>query len=76
MGSVDDDDPRRRLAAALRPLITLTVANTFEDGILDEAADRLEEVVRDLTERAGPKRLHHLVVPARETGRGPDLQAR
>jgi len=56
LGSVDDDDPRRRVATALRPLITLTVANAFEDGVLDEAADRLEELVRSLTERAGPKR--------------------
>ena len=56
MGSVDDDDPRRRLAATLRPLITLLVSGTFEDGVLDEAADRLEDVVRSLTERAGPKR--------------------
>jgi len=56
MGSVDEDDPRRRLAAALRPLITLTVANTFEDGVLDEAAGRLEELVADLTAQAGPKR--------------------
>ena len=56
MGTVDEDDPRRRVAAALRPLITLTVANTFEEGVLDEAADRLEELVRTLTGRAGPKR--------------------
>ena len=55
-GSEDDDDPRRRLAATLRPLITLLVSGTFEDGVLDEATDRLEEVVRTLTERAGPKR--------------------
>jgi acyl-coenzyme A thioesterase PaaI-like protein len=56
MGSVDDDDPRRRLAAALRPLITLTVASTFEDGVLDEAAGRVEAVLADLTAAAGPKR--------------------
>ncbi len=56
IGSVDDDDPRRRMAATLRPLITLLVSGTFEDGVLDEATDRLEEFVRGLTERAGPKR--------------------
>jgi acyl-coenzyme A thioesterase PaaI-like protein len=56
MGAVDDDDPRRRLAAALRPLITMTVANTFDVGALDDAAGRLEAIVADLTAVAGPKR--------------------
>ncbi|HEX7443240.1 MAG TPA: PaaI family thioesterase [Acidimicrobiales bacterium] len=56
MGAVADDDPRRRLAAALRPIITLTVAATFDDEVLAMAAERLEEVGRTLASAAGPKR--------------------
>jgi len=56
MGAVADDDPRRRLAAALRPIITLTVAATFDDEVLAAAAERLEEIGRTLTSAAGPKR--------------------
>ncbi|HEX7459768.1 MAG TPA: PaaI family thioesterase, partial [Acidimicrobiales bacterium] len=57
MGAVADDDPRRRLAAALRPIITLTVASAFDDEVLAAAAERLEEVGRTLTAAAGPKRV-------------------
>ena len=56
MGAVAEDDPRRRLAAALRPIITLTVASTFDDEVLAAAAERLEEVGRTLAAAAGPKR--------------------
>ena len=56
MGAVADDDPRRRLAAALRPIITQTVASTFDDEVLAAAAERLEEVGRTLASAAGPKR--------------------
>jgi acyl-coenzyme A thioesterase PaaI-like protein len=56
MGAVAEDDPRRRLAAALRPIITMTVASSFDDEVLAAAADRLEEIGRTLGEAAGPKR--------------------
>lgn len=56
MGAVADDDPRRRLAAAIRPLITLTVATEFDNEALSEAADHVEEVGRKLAAAAGPKR--------------------
>ena len=53
--TVDEDDPRRRLAAALRPIVHLTVASSFEDGVLEDAAARIEEVARSLAASAGPK---------------------
>jgi acyl-coenzyme A thioesterase PaaI-like protein len=56
MGTVAADDPRRRMAAALRPIVTMTVASTFDDGVLDRAADQLEELGRTLSAVAGPKR--------------------
>ncbi len=55
MGSVANDDPRRRLAAALRPIITMTVAASFADEVMTAAAERLEEFGRTLEEEAGPK---------------------
>ncbi len=54
-GAVPDDEPRRRLAAALRPIITMTVAATFSDEFMTAAAERLEEFARTLEEEAGPK---------------------
>jgi len=56
MGAVAEDDPRRRLAAALRPLITWTVATEFDDATLTAAAGQLEEIGRTLSAVAGPKR--------------------
>ncbi len=50
------DEPRRRLAAALRPLITMTVASELADDAVVEAAEAIEEVGRRLAGQAGPKR--------------------
>ena len=54
-GTVAHDDPRRRLAAALRPIITLSVASTFDDGVLALAAEQMEAIGRTLASAAGPK---------------------
>jgi acyl-coenzyme A thioesterase PaaI-like protein len=51
-----DGDPRRRLAEALRPLITMTVASELEDDAITEAAEAVEAVAQRLAEHAGPKR--------------------
>jgi len=56
MGAVPEDDPRRRLAAAIRPIITMTVASEFDDGVLSAAAEQLEGIGRTLSTAAGPKR--------------------
>jgi len=50
------DDPRRRLAAALRPVITMTVASELADEAMLEAAEAIEEAGRRLAGQAGPKR--------------------
>ena len=50
------DDPRRRLAAAIRPLITLNVAAELDDDSLNEAAQAIEAIAERLTARAGPRR--------------------
>ncbi len=50
------DDPRRRLAAAMRPIITMTVAAELDDATLSEAADAMESIAERLTVRSGPKR--------------------
>jgi acyl-coenzyme A thioesterase PaaI-like protein len=50
------DDPRRRLAAAMRPIISMTVAAELDDATLSEAADAMEAIARRLTDRSGPKR--------------------
>jgi Thioesterase superfamily len=55
-----DDGPRRRLAAALRPVITMTVAGLFEDSDVAEAAEALESVSARMAGRAGPGRLPRL----------------
>jgi len=57
LGTVPDDDPRRRLAAALRPVISLTVSASFDDDVLSAAAAAIEEVGRTLEAAAGPKRV-------------------
>ena len=54
---------RRRLAAALRPLITLTVAGTFDDGVLDGAADRLEAAGRASSTAGGRDRSDRAASP-------------
>ena len=50
------DDPRRRLAAAMRPIITMTVAAELDDATLTEAADAMEAIAERLTARSGPRR--------------------
>jgi hypothetical protein len=55
-----DSDPRRRLAAALRPLITMTVAGLLDDEVVADAADVVEAVTARLAERAGPGRVPRL----------------
>ncbi len=55
-----DDGPRRRLAAALRPVITMTVAGLFDDEDVAEAAEALEAVSARMAGRAGPERLPRL----------------
>ena len=44
LGAVAEDDPRRRLAEALRPIISLNVSATFDDEVLTAAATALEEI--------------------------------
>ena len=55
-----DSEPRRRLAAALRPLITMTVAGLIDDDTVAEAADFIEGINARLAEKAGPGRLPRL----------------
>jgi len=56
LGAVAEDDPRRRLAEALRPIISLNVSATFDDEVLTAAATALEEIGRTLASAAGPRR--------------------
>ncbi len=60
----DDDlmegDPRRRLAAALRPILTITVAGALDDKAMTEAAEALESIAARLAEHAGSGRLPRL----------------
>lgn len=58
--SATDGGSRRRLAAALRPVITMTVAGLFEDEDVVEAAEALERVSARMAGRAGPGRLQRL----------------
>jgi hypothetical protein len=46
--------PRQRLAAALRPLITMTVSAAADDDVLAEAADGVEAVSAGLAAKAQP----------------------
>jgi Thioesterase superfamily len=57
---VGGDGPRRRLAAALRPVITMTVAGLFDDEDVAEAARALESVSARMAGRAGPGRMPRL----------------
>ena len=50
-----DGDPRRRLAAALRPLITLVTATASDDDALAQAADAVEAATAALAARSGGK---------------------
>ncbi|HEX7460373.1 MAG TPA: hypothetical protein VF279_07065, partial [Acidimicrobiales bacterium] len=50
------EDPRRRLAAALRPIITMTVASQLDNDAIIEAAEAIEAVGECLAARAGPRR--------------------
>jgi hypothetical protein len=59
-GDQVENDPRRRLAAALRPIITMTVSGVLEDGAVAEAAEALEAIATRLAEHAGPGRLARL----------------
>ncbi len=56
----EDDAPpgdlRRRLAAAIRPIITMNVAAELDDVALTEAAEAMEAIAERLTAQAGPKR--------------------
>lgn len=47
-------EARRRLAEALRPLITMTVATALDDDTLSEAAERVDDLVAGLNRRALP----------------------
>ncbi len=49
-------DPRRRLAEALRPIITMTVAAELDDDALTGAAEAVESLAKTLAARAGPRR--------------------
>ena len=49
-------DPRRRLAAALRPLITMMVSAELDDEVVAEAAGAVEAVTVRLAAAAGPRR--------------------
>jgi Thioesterase superfamily len=57
-------DPRRRLAAALRPLITMTVSSALDDAVLSDAAAAVEAISSGLGERA---------LPAKHPRRPPDM---
>jgi len=57
--SFPDDHPdtaRRRLADALRPLVSLTVTGTPDDEALQDAADAVERIVAGLAAGAGTQR--------------------
>ncbi len=48
------EGPRQRLAAALRPLINMTVAAAADDGALTEAAEAVEAISAGLVAQAQP----------------------
>jgi acyl-coenzyme A thioesterase PaaI-like protein len=50
-------DTRRRLAAALRPIIAMAVAGSLDDDAVADAAQAIEAVSARLVEKAGPGRL-------------------
>jgi acyl-coenzyme A thioesterase PaaI-like protein len=49
-------DQRRRLAAAIRPIITMNVAAELDNAALTEAAEAMEGIAERLAARAGPRR--------------------
>jgi acyl-coenzyme A thioesterase PaaI-like protein len=51
-----EGDPRRRLAAALRPIIAMTVAGSLDDDAMADAARAIESVSDRLVAKAGPGR--------------------
>jgi hypothetical protein len=56
-GNPDDEQAsRRRLAAALRPLIVLATSAEVDDATLDEATDAVEAITARLNAEAGPDR--------------------
>ncbi len=65
----DGEAARRRLAAALRPIITLTVAGTAEDDAYERAAAAVEAIGAELAEGAGETRRVRL---APDSERGAD----
>ena len=44
--------PRGRLAAALRPIIAMTVSAALDDEVLTEAADALEALAASMDQRS------------------------
>ncbi len=59
------EEPRRRLASALRPLITMTVASALDDAVLTEAAEEIEAVTA---------RLERQALPGKHLRRPPDMR--
>ncbi len=55
-GEGSEPDARERLAAALRPIITMTVASELDDDALAEAAVDVERIAELLAKRAGARR--------------------
>ncbi len=51
---LESEGPRQRLAAALRPIITMTVSAALDDDILTEAAEAIEALGARLGENAQP----------------------
>jgi acyl-coenzyme A thioesterase PaaI-like protein len=49
-------EARRRLAAAMRPLISMTVAAELDEVALSDAADAVEALVERLVAKSGPRR--------------------
>jgi hypothetical protein len=49
-------DQRRRLAEAIRPIITMNVAAELDNEALTEAAEAMEGIAERLAARAGPRR--------------------
>jgi hypothetical protein len=58
--------PRERLAAALRPIITLVVAHELDDQAITAAAVAVEEVADQLGAAAGPRRARHRPDPSQQ----------
>lgn len=51
-----EQGPRERLATALRPIITMTVASELGDDALTDAAVAVEAIAEQLAAAAGPRR--------------------